>query len=487
MVCGAKPYALRRYSLECHFAHPEGAKQFPAAEEPSGLSERLKIVEGKIASSHFKRGGNKMRTAFQALLVGLFLLGLVAGCVHPSVSPASAEVAQSNLAREMSPDVPAQDLRELVRGNSAFAFDLYQALREQKSGNFFYSPLSISIALAMTWAGARGETEREMAAVLHFTLPQERIHPAFNALDLELAQRGQSKEGQGLRLHLANAIWGQRGYRFLPQFLDTLARNYGAGLRLLDFKGNPEAARKAINDWVSERTEGRIPDLIPEGVIDFLTRLVLTNAIYFKAAWAEPFDKNLTSDGPFYLLDGSQVLVPMMRQTTKLRYVKGDGFQAVELPYEGGEVAMVILLPDMGRFEEFERSLNAEQVEEILGKLEYHEVILRMPRFRVESAFRLAQTLAGMGMPSAFQPGQADFSGMDGTRNLYISAVLHKAFVSVDEAGTEAAAATAAVVKITALPSMVVEITVNRPFIFLIRDRLTGSILFIGRVVNPGS
>jgi serpin B len=428
-----------------------------------------------------------MRSAFQALLIGLLLLGLVAGCAHPLVGPASAEVAQSNLARDMNPDVPAQDLRELVQGNSAFAFDLYQALREQESGNFFYSPFSISIALAMTWAGARGKTEQEMADVLHFTLPQERLHPAFNALDLELARRGQGKKGQGLRLHLANAIWGQRGYRFLPQFLDTLARNYGAGLRLLDFKGDPERARKVINDWVSERTEGRIQDLIPKGVIDFLTRLVLTNAIYFKAAWAEPFDKNLTSDGPFYLLDGSQVIVPMMQQTTELGYMKGDGFQVVELPYEGGEVSMVIFLPDMGRFEEFERSLNAKQVEEILGKLEYPEVTLKMPRFRVESAFKLAQTLAAMGMPSAFQPGEADFSGMDGTRTLYISAVLHKAFVSVDEAGTEAAAATAVVAKKTALPSIRVEVTVNRPFIFLIRDRLTGTILFVGRVVNPGS
>ena len=427
-----------------------------------------------------------MRTAIQTLLICTLLLGLVAGCAHPSVSPASAEVAQSNLAREMNPDVPAQDLQELVQGNSAFAFDLYQALREQERGNFFYSPFSISIALAMTWAGARGETEREMAEVLHFTLPQERVHPAFNALDLELARRGQSKEGQGLRLHLANAIWGQRGYRFLSQFLDTLARNYSAGLRLLDFKSDPEAARKVINDWVSERTEGRIQDLIPKGVIDFLTRLVLTNAIYFKAAWAEPFDENLTSDSPFYLLDGSQVMVPMMKQTTELGYMKGEGFQAVELPYEGGEVSMVILLPDMGRFEEFEKSLNVKQVEDILGKLEYPEVTLKMPRFRMDSAFNLAKTLAAMGMSSAFQPDQADFSGMDGTRTLYISAVLHKAFVSVDEAGTEAAAATAVVEKKTALPSMRVEVTVNRPFIFLIRDRLTGTILFVGRVVNPG-
>jgi len=422
-----------------------------------------------------------MKATLQALLICLLLLGPASGCARPALS----EVAQSNLARVTNPDVPPQDLQELVHGNSAFAFDLYHALRKEEGGNLFYSPFSISIALAMTWAGARGKTEQEMADVLHFTLPQERLHPAFNALDLELARRGQGKEGEGFRLHIVNAIWGQRGFRFLTEFLDTLACNYGAGLRLLDFKSDPEAARKVINDWVSDQTEGRIRDLIPPGAIDFLTRLVLANAIYFNAAWAEPFDKNLTADGPFYLLDGSQVMVPMMRQTAQFGYMKGDGFQAVELPYEGEELAMVILLPDKGRFEEFEDSLDAKRVEEILSNLTYQEVTLKMPRFRVESAFNLARTLAAMGMPSAFQPDQADFSGMDGARDLYIGAVLHKAFVSVDEAGTEAAAATAVVIKVTALPAPSVELTVDHPFIFLIRDQPTGTILFVGRVVNP--
>jgi serpin B len=426
-----------------------------------------------------------MKLFVQNLIVALLLLGLVASCVRPE--DRHIQVVRADAARVTRPDVPAQDLTELVNGNNGFAFDLYRALQEKEDGNLFYSPFSISIALAMTWAGARGETERQMAETLHFTLPQDRLHPAFNALDLELAQRGQGargKDGKGFRLHIVNALWGQKGYQFLPEFLETLARNYDAGLRLLDLAGDPEAARGVINDWVSDQTEGRIRDLLPPGAVDTLTRLVLTNAIYFNAAWDEQFDPRATRDGAFHLLDGSQVTVPMMRRTANSGFVVGEGFQAVELPYDGKELAMVILLPDAGRFEEFEDSLDAERVEEILGRLAYGQVTLTMPRFRIESDFGLADTLAAMGMPAAFRPDQADFSGMDGSRDLYISRILHKAFVVVDEGGTEAAAATAVVVGLTALIPRA-EITVDRPFIFLIRDLQTGTILFVGRVVNP--
>jgi len=418
------------------------------------------------------------------LLIGLLLLSLAVGCVHPN---RPIQVVRADAARVTRPDVPAQDLAELVRGNNGFAVDLYRALREQESGNFFYSPFSISIALAMTWAGARGETEREMADVLHFALPQDRLHPAFNALDLELARRGQGargNDGTGFRLHIVNALWSQKGYQFLPEFLETLASHYGAGLRLLDFVSDAEAARWVINDWVSDQTGGRIRDLIPAGVVSAMTRLVLTNAIYFNAAWAEPFERDLTADGPFYLLDGRQVMVPMMRQTAYFGYAEGEGFQAVELPYDGEELAMVILLPGEGRFEEFEASLDAARLEEMLGRLRSQHLSLTMPRFQVESSLHLADTLAAMGMSSPFQPDQADLSGMNGTRDLYIQAVLHQAFVSVDESGTEAAAATAVILG-AAGPPPGLEVTVNRPFIFLIRDRQTGAILFIGRVVNP--
>ncbi|MCS7286379.1 MAG: serpin family protein [Anaerolineae bacterium] len=423
------------------------------------------------------------------LLLGVILLSILTGCAEPPVSVVEARTLRSDKPRITSPQVPDEDLQELVRGNTAFALDLYQMLRKTAEGNLFYSPYSISIALAMTYAGARGETEKEMARTLHFTLPQNRLHPAFNRLDLELASRGQvpQGEGRGFRLRIANALWGHKDYEFLPEFLDVLAQNYGAGLMLVDFVSDPEGARRIINEWVSDQTEGRIRELIPPGTIDILTRLILTNAIYFNAAWAEPFDKELTADGTFHLLDGRKVTVPMMRQTTNLGYTEGEGYQAVEIPYEGQELAMVILLPAEGNFEAFEESLRAERLQEILQGIKYQQVALTLPRFRVESAFHLAEALKAMGMQTAFTPYQADFSGMDGTRDLYIGHVFHKAFVSVDEEGTEAAAATAVVVRVTALPVSLVEVTVDRPFIFFIRDIQTGAIIFFGRVVDPAS
>lgn len=423
------------------------------------------------------------------LILGVILLSILAGCAHPPVGVVEARTLRSDKPRITSPQAPDEDLQELVRGNTAFALDLYHMLRKTAEGNLFYSPYSISIALAMTYAGARGETEKEMARTLHFTLPQDRLHPAFNRLELELANRGKvpQGEGRGFQLHIANSIWGQQGYRFLPEFLDILAQHYGAGLMLLDFARDPEAARRVINKWVSDQTKGRIPELIPPDAIDALTRLVLTNAIYFNAAWAEPFEKELTKDGTFHLLDGRKVTVPMMHKTTNLGYAEGEGYQLVEIPYEGHELAMVVLLPAEGKFEAFEGSLNPERLQEILGEISYRQVALTLPRFRFESYFRLAETLKAMGMQTAFIPYQADFSGMDGTRDLYIGDVLHKAFVSVDEEGTEAAAATAVIIKIVALPEPPVEVIVDRPFIFFIRDLRTGAIVFFGRVLNPAS
>jgi len=396
------------------------------------------------------------------------------------------EMAEPEGQREPSPQVSEGDLAELVEGNSAFAFDLYQVLRGG-NGNLFYSPYSISLALAMTYAGARGETEGQMAEALHFLLSQERLHPAFNALDLELASRGEGaagKDGEGFRLNIVNAIWGQKGYAFLSEFLDVLAENYGAGLRPLDFVNASEEARVTVNDWVSEQTEGRIEDLIPPGVIDALTRLVLTNAIYFNAAWSQPFEPRLTEEGTFHLLDGGKVTVPMMAQTESFSYAEGQGYQAVELPYDGWEISMVILLPEAGGFEAFEDSLDAERVDAVLKELARRQVALTMPKFEFESDFSLNEALSAMGMPVAFS-GEADFSGMTGSRDLFISEVIHKAFVSVDEAGTEAAAATAVVIAELAMPEEPVTFTVDRPFLFLIRDMETGTVLFVGRVVDP--
>jgi len=417
-------------------------------------------------------------------LVIVLLLPVVAST--QLAQPAAGEVLKSDKERITSPDVSMSEQSSLVEGNSAFAFELYQALKGEE-GNLFYSPYSISLALAMTYAGAHGETAQQMADTLQFLLDQDKLHPAFNWLDAELASRGEGaagKDGEGFRLNIVNAIWGQKDYSFLSTFLDVLAENYDAGLRILNFITETEKSRLTINDWVSDQTEGCIEDLIPQGAIDALTRLVLTNAIYFNAAWEYPFDEDMTADSPFYLLDGGQVTVPMMQQAESLGYTEGEGYQAVELQYDGDELSMVILLPAPGSFAAFEEGLQAQQVSDIISGLQPTEVALTMPRFEFESEFSLKDTLAGMGMPIAFS-GNADFSGMIGKLELFISDVVHKAFVAVDEVGTEAAAATAVIMKNTAVLEPPVEVTIDRPFIFLIRDIDTGAILFVGRVLNP--
>ena len=416
-----------------------------------------------------------------SVLIVIVIMGLTA-CSQP----ASAGILQSEKPRVTAPQASQDDLATLVGGNSEFAFDLYQALGDS-GGNLFYSPYSISQALAMTYAGARGDTEKQMADTLNFLLSHDSLHPAFNSLDIDLSSRGEGAKGkdeEGFRLNIVNAIWGQEDFKFLSEYLDILAENYGAGLRILDFIKAPDQSRITINEWVSDQTEGRIEDLIPQGAIDALTRLVLTNAIYFNAAWKYPFNEEATSDGLFYLLDGGTITIPMMRLTESLGYTSGDGYQVVELPYDGNELSMVILLPDSGEFKDFEESLNYRKVDGIISDVKGSQVSLQMPKFEFESEFSLKSALAAMGMPVAFS-ANADFSGMTGSKDLSIDEVIHKAFVSVDEAGTEAAAATAVIMKLTAAPEEPIEVTVNRPFIFLIRDIETGAILFIGRVLNP--
>ena len=431
---------------------------------------------------------------FSRLTLLFVLLVFVVGCVPAAPSAGSQKSVQSEKPRAEAPQVNEEDLRALSSGNTAFALDLYHALN-QPGQNSFYSPYSISLALAMTYGGARGETAAQMADTLNFTLPNDRLHPAFNALDQELASRKEGTttgepggaDGKGFRLNIVNDIWGQEDAEFLAEYLDLLAVNYGAGLRPMNFVADPEAARKAINDYIAEKTEQRIKDLIPNGAINDMTRLVLTNAIYFNAAWLHPFEEEQTQDAPFTTLDGAQVSVPMMQRGAETtRYLAGDGFQAAALPYENSDLSMLLLVPDEGNFEAFEDGLDGARLESILAGMQYAEVMVSMPRFKVESSFQLGDTLAQLGMVDAFQAETADFSGITGKRDLYISSVVHKAFVAVDEAGTEAAAATAVIMEVASAPMEdPIQLTIDRPFILLIRDEPTGAVLFAGRVLDP--
>ncbi|MGE5221341.1 MAG: serpin family protein, partial [Omnitrophica WOR_2 bacterium] len=359
------------------------------------------------------------------------------------------------------------------------------------SSNDLFSPYSISLALAMTYAGARGQTEKQMVDTLHFSLAPDQLHPAFNALDLALASRAKtagqgSSADQGFELNIANSIWGQAGFPFEQAYLDLLAQNYGAGLRLADFQQDPEASRNLINQWVSEATKDKIKDLFPQGSIDANTRLALANAIYFKAAWESPFTKESTSDKTFHLADGSAVDVPMMYQgNAHLEYAKEAGYQAVGLPYVGDQVKMVAVMPDEGKFQAFESGLTAAQLNGIFQSLQGQTIDLSMPKFKFETEFDLGKTLTTLGMANAFNPDQADFSGMDGRKDLYISAVLHKAYIAVDENGTEAAAATGVAIGVTAIQANIPQVTLDRPFLFFIIDQETGTVLFAGKVMNP--
>jgi len=401
-------------------------------------------------------------------------------------------------------------VEELVTGNTEFAFDLYQAIRGT-NGNLIYSPYSVSFALAMIYAGARGTTEEQMAEVLHFALPQEDFHLAFQSLSLIIAGRSADPKVQ---LTVANSLWVQSGYSFLPAFLDLLTENYGAAPKPADFVGAPVEACRAVNDWVSDATEGIIQNLLHPDAITFFTRLVLANAIYFNADWLHPFSTANTRDRPFFLLDKEEVMVPMMEQEEDFSYTSGAGFQAIELPYSGERLSLVILIPkeavkrsnsplpgspappapstpqptgpiDAVHFEEFEQSLTAERFTSIIADLRSTTVHLIMPKFTYESSFDLRNTLIDMGMMDAFMRYIANFSGMNGTRLLYISDVIHKAFVAVDERGTEAAAATAIPVAGIGLPPEPVHLTIDCPFFFVIRDVETGAILFVGRILDP--
>lgn len=424
----------------------------------------------------------------QRTLIALLALPalLAGGCVTQDALPTDVTIARSALERDPAPAVPAADLASVVAGDNAFAFDLYHQLAGAR-GNLIFSPHSVSIALAMAYAGAANDTASELATALHFDLAPAALHPAFNALDLALASRGQGAQGadgQPFRLRVVNAAWAERTYTFLPAFLDTLAVNYGAGVRLLDFVGLPEPSRLTINAWVSDQTEARIPDLLPEGSITTDTRLVLTNAVYFNAAWGVQFEPQATADAAFTRADGATIQVPTMVQTDNHRYASQDGWTALELPYDGGEVAM--LLVTAADFASFESAFDTAVLADIDAALTTTRVEVSLPKFEYRKSTALATPLQALGIHEAFSP-RADFSAMSAGNDLSISDVLHEAFIKLDERGTEAAAATAVIIGTTSVPPTPVPVRFDHPFVYLIRDVQTGAILFVGRVMDPSA
>ncbi|BBM86945.1 serpin family protein [Candidatus Uabimicrobium amorphum] len=381
--------------------------------------------------------------------------------------------------KETATDVSQQQIDALVTGNNTFAWELYKKLTTEQK-NVFFSPYSISTALAMTYAGAAGNTAQQMQKTLHF--PSTNPHPSFSAL-IDATQPTNAL----YKLYVANALWGQKDYDFLPEFLQTTGKNYGAGLFEVDFKKETEQARNTINHWVEHNTQQKIKELLKQGTIKDKTRLVLTNAIYFKGDWLHPFDANDTYDQTFHLNKSENVQVATMSQNERafLHYQQPD-FQAVSLPYKGEEVEMIIFLPtEIDGIQTIEAQLTAEKVASVRGKMERKSMMLALPKFKAESEFELGEVLEQLGMQDAFTEGVADFSEMTTEERLFISKVVHQAVVNVDEKGTEAAAATGVVMNAESAVMVDVRFIVNRPFAFVISNAKTGSVLFAGRIVDP--
>ena len=368
----------------------------------------------------------------------------------------------------------------LVKGNTAFALRMHQEL-SSKEGNLFFSSFSISSALGMTYAGARNNTKREMKEALHFTGGRDGLCRSFG----ELRERLNTVQKAGdIKLSIANAIWAEKSHTFLPGFMDLVQKKYKSKISLADFIKNAETERKGINTWVEKQTNDTIKDLIPQGVLDALTRMVLVNAIYFKGDWASQFKKSHTREREFTVTAEKKVKAKMMYQRGEFRLAEDADTQALEMPYKGDSLSMLVLLPKQKNgIGNLEKTLTAEKLSDLVAKLRKTTVEVTLPKFKVKTGYDLIPPLKSLGMKDAFADA-ADFSGMDGTRDLYISAILHKAFVEVDEKGTEAAAATAVVIE-TLSERVYPKFNADHPFLFLIRDKATGSILFMGRLVDP--
>ena len=421
----------------------------------------------------------------------LAVLLLSAVCVRP----AAAADPQAQAVKAEPGDT---DKAAVVASNNRFAVDLFARLGGGQEGNLFFSPSSIHAALSMTYAGAAGKTAEQIKDVLDLPDSLDETANGYQDLLADLNDTpevtfGAEEDGKyvqkkmpAYRLHMANALWPQKGCRFKEDYITLVSKHFDAAIEPLDYR-KPEPARKRINDWVAKKTQDRIKNLIGPGVLNPGTRLVLTNAVYFKSSWASDFSKSATEDGTFHLGHGKTATVPMMHQADTFKAFQNDQLQGLSLPYKGHELDMVILLPrKKDGLAAMEKTLTAEKLTAWLGKLTGQRVRVTMPRWKLSSSFALRAPLSAMGMADAFAPGKADFSGMTEAEKLFISAVLHKAFIAVDEEGTEAAAATAVVMEATAMPpAATMEFTADHPFLYLIRHRPTGTILFMGRLANP--
>lgn len=419
-------------------------------------------------------------------LVSACLMFLAVACGNAQDLPLPpGEVAASNLPRELTA-APSPDLEKAVANNSDFAFGLYRKLVKGDE-NLFFSPHSITLALSMTYAGAAGNTTAAFETALQQTLGQSAYHRAMNDLDRQLTSRGagaKAADGKAFRLTIANQLFAQSSFKFETPYLDLLAKEYGANVRLMNFIEQAEASRLEINRWVETRTENRIKDLLQQGTIDAHTRAVLVNAIYFNAAWRTPFDKNATKPGAFLKLGGGSTQVQMMSiGDVAVRGATVNGTEVIELPYDGDEMSALLLVPPSGQLPALEASLSAATLKTFISALKPEHLELSMPKFELRTSAGLKQPLVDLGLGLAFTE-EADFSSMSKAAKLSVSDVVHEAFVKVDEAGTEAAAATAVIVGTTSIP-VVRPVTVDRPFVLLVRDDATGAIVFAGRITSP--
>jgi serpin B len=381
--------------------------------------------------------------------------------------------------------INANNPQGVVESNNKFAFKLFHQVQGGTIGNQFYSPFSISTAMAMVYAGARNETALQMSQTMNCQ-PNDKFHSDYKHLLFKLHEGTEGK----IKLNIANGLWAQKDFKFQESYFDVVKSNYASELKNVDFRNNAdrEATRNEINTWVEKNTNDKIRNILSQRDLNALTRLVLVNAIYFYGDWANPFEKESTKPKPFSLVDGTETMVPFMNQQGRYNYYEDSKIQVIEIPYKESKASMVIFLPKIkDGISEFAKSLDDKYYQEIIGSLLSTDVRVSLPKFKMDLQLELSNTLSQMGMPIAFSQDGADFSGMTGSRDLYISKVIHQAFINVDEKGTEAAAATVVTMSLMMAPQHVEPkyFNADHPFVFLIKDNTTGSILFMGKIIKP--